>query len=131
MTDLTDKARTLIDEPNFAYVATVMEDGSPQVSPVWIDREDGRVVFNTAVGRVKERNLRRDPRIAISIADRGDQYSKVDIRGRVTDFVEGDEADRHIDKMAKKYIGQETYPWKSPGEQRVIVKVQPERISEM
>ena len=131
MAELSEKARQLIEEPNFGYVATIMEDGSPQVSPVWVDLEDGLVVFNTAVGRVKEKNMRRDPRVAISIANRDKQYEKVDIRGRVVDFVEGEEADRHIDKMAKKYIGEDKYPWKAPGEQRVIVKIQPERVSEM
>jgi PPOX class probable F420-dependent enzyme len=129
--ELSEKARRLIGEPNFGYVATVMEDGSPQVSPVWVDLEDGQVVFNTALGRLKERNMRRDGRVALSIANRENQYEKVDIRGRVVDFVEGEEADRHIDKMAKKYIGEDKYPWKAPGEQRVIVKVDPERISEM
>ena len=131
MAELSEKARQLIEEPNFGYVATIMEDGSPQVSPVWVDLEDGLVVFNTAVGRVKEKNMRRDPRVAISIANRDKQYEKVDIRGRVVDFVAGEEADRHIDKMAQKYIGEEKYPWKAPGEQRLIVKIEPERISEM
>jgi PPOX class probable F420-dependent enzyme len=129
--ELSQKARQLIEEPNFGYLATVMEDGSPQVSPVWVDLQNGYVVFNTALGRVKERNMRRDPRVAISVANRDKQYEKVDIRGRVVDFVEGEEADRHIDKMAKKYIGQDKYPWKAPGEQRVIVKIEPERVSEM
>ncbi len=131
MAELSEKARRLIEEPNFGFVATVMEDGSPQVSPVWVDLENGHVVFNTAIGRVKEKNMRRDPRVSISIANRENQYEKVDIRGRVVDFVEGEEADRHIDKMAQKYIGEEKYPWKAPGEQRVIVKIAPERVSEM
>ena len=131
MAELSEKARQLIQEPNFGYVATVMQDGSPQVSPVWVDVDNGHVVFNTAVGRLKEKNMRRDPRVSISVANRENQYEKVDIRGRVVDFVEGDEADRHIDKMAQKYIGEEKYPWKAPGEQRVIVKVEPEHISEM
>ena len=131
MADLSEKARQLIQEPNFGFVATLMEDGSPQVSPVWVDLDDGHVVFNTALDRVKEQNMRRDPRVAISVANRENQYEKVDIRGRVVDFVEGEEADRHIDKLAQKYIGEEKYPWKAPGEQRVIVKIEPERISEM
>ncbi len=130
MAELTEKAKTLIDEPNFAYLATVDEDGSPQVSPVWIDREDGRVLVNTATGRAKDRNMRREPRVALSIADRENQYDKVDIRGRVVDVVEGDEAESHIDKMAQKYVGQETYPWRSPTERRVIFKIEPERINE-
>jgi PPOX class probable F420-dependent enzyme len=129
--ELSEKARQLIREPNFGFVATIMEDGSPQVSPVWVDLDDGHVVFNTALRRVKEQNMRRDPRVAISIANRENQYEKVDIRGRVVDFVEGEEADRHIDKMAQKYIGEEKYPWKAPGEERVIVKIEPERVSEM
>ena len=130
MAELTDKAKTLIDQPNFGYLATVDPDGSPQVSPVWIDREDGRVLVNTATGRAKERNMRRDPRVALSIADRENQYDKVDIRGRVVDVVEGDEADAHIDKMAQKYLGQETYPWRSSTERRVLVKIEPERFNE-
>ncbi len=130
MAELTEKARTLIDQPNFAYLATVNDDGSPQVSPVWIDREDGRVLINTATGRAKDRNMRREPRVALSIADRENQYDKVDIRGRVVDVVEGDEAEAHIDKMAQKYMGQETYPWRSPTEERVLFIIEPERISE-
>jgi PPOX class probable F420-dependent enzyme len=128
--ELSDKARQLLTEPNFGYLATIMEDGSPQVSPVWVDLENGYVVFNTAKGRVKEQNMRRDSRVAISIANRENQYEKVDIRGRVVDFVEGEEADREIDKLAKKYIGEDTYPWRAPGEQRVTVRIEPERVSE-
>ena len=131
MAELTEKARSLIDEPNFAFLATVDEDGSPQVSPVWIDREDGRVLVNTAAGRVKDRNMRRDPRVALSIANRENAYDKVDIRGRVVDVVEGDEAESHIDKMALKYMGQETYPLRQPGERRVVFKIEPQRVSEM
>ena len=130
MAELTEKARRLIEETNFGYLATVMPDGSPQVSPVWVDLEDGCVRFNTATGRVKDQNVRRDPRVAISVADRNNQYDKVDIRGRVVDIVEGDEAEQHIDSLAKKYIGEERYPWRGPGERRVLVRVQPERVSE-
>ena len=108
-----------------------MPDGSPQVSPVWVDLEGDLVVINTATGRVKEQNMRREPRVAISIADKDNQYEKVDIRGRVAEFVEGDEAYAHIDKMAQKYMGQEKYPWLQPGEERVIVKIEPEAVSEM
>ena len=131
MADLTEKARELIDEPNFGYLATVNEDGSPQVSPVWVDRDDGRIVVNTAAGRAKERNMRREPRVAISVANRENQYEKVDIIGRVVDVVEGDPAFEHIDQMAKKYMGQDKYPWLQPGEQRVVFKIEPERVHEM
>ena len=125
MAELTENARKKLTDPNFAFLATVMEDGSPQVSPVWVDVDDGRILVNTATGRVKERNMRRDPRVALSIAAKDDQYDKVDIRGRVVDAIEGDEAVQHIDKMAMKYIGQEKYPWLSPGEQRVVFVIEP------
>ena len=131
MAELSDKARTLIEEPNLGFLATVMEDGSPQVSPVWVDLENGYVRVNTATGRVKDRNMRREPRVAISVADRNDQYSKVDIRGRVVDIVEGDEAERHIDSLAKKYMDEDVYPWRRADERRVLVRIEPERVSEM
>jgi len=131
MAELSENARKKIEEPNFGYLATVMEDGSPQVSPVWVDLENGYVVVNTAMGRVKERNVRRDPRVAISVADRENQYDKIDVRGRVVDMIEGDEAEQHIDKMAKKYLGQDTYPWKAADERRVLLKIEPESVSEM
>ncbi len=130
MAKLSDKARAKLEAPNFGYLATVMPDGSPQVSPVWVDLEDDLVVINTATGRVKEQNMRRDPRGAISIADKDNQYEKVDIRGRVTEWVEGDEALAHIDKVAQKYTGEETYPWLHPDEQRVMVKLEPASVSE-
>ena len=129
MAELMDKARSKLDGPNLAFLAEVMEDGSPHVSPVWIEAENGYVTFNTAVGRLKERNIRRDPRVAISIADRDDPYTKVDIRGRVVGLIEGDEADEQIDRLARKYTDHETYPWRRPGEQRVKVLVEPVAVA--
>ncbi|MDQ3857075.1 MAG: PPOX class F420-dependent oxidoreductase [Actinomycetota bacterium] len=131
MTELSEKVRSLFSEPNYLYVGTINSDGSPQVTPVWTDVEDSRIRFNTAVGRVKERNLRRDPRVGMSIAHRENPWDKVDIRGRVVEFVEGDEADRHIDELSAKYTGQTPYPWRTPDERRVIVLVEPERVYEM
>jgi PPOX class probable F420-dependent enzyme len=130
MTDLSAQARALLDEPNLAFLATVNEDGSPQLSPVWIDREDGTILVNSAVGRTKDRNMRREPRVSISVVDREDDYRKVDIRGRVVDVVEGDEAERHIDKLAKKYVGEETYPWRKETERRSLFRIRPERVHE-
>jgi PPOX class probable F420-dependent enzyme len=130
MAQLTEKARQRLSDPNLGFLATIMKDGSPQVSPIWVDVDGNHVVFNTAKGRVKEQNLRRDPRVAISIADKDDPYTKVDIRGRVVDWVEGDEADAHIDKLAQKYLGKEKYPGHKEDEERVIVKIEPETISE-
>jgi PPOX class probable F420-dependent enzyme len=126
--ELSERAKRLISEPNLAHLATLLPDGSPQVTPVWVDFEDGRVVVNTASGRVKERNMRRDPRVAISIVSVSDPYQRVSIRGRVVDIRNGDEADRHIDKLAHKYMGVDTYPNHSPEEQRLIVEIEPESI---
>ena len=125
MAGLTDTARRLLSEPNIVHLATVMPDGSPQVSPIWAHVEDGVIEFNTAAGRVKEQNMRRDPRVAFSVANRDDPYERASVRGRVVEMVEGDEARAHIDKMAKKYLGSDTYPWYK-GETRIIVRVEPE-----
>lgn len=131
MTRLTEKARRLIQEPNYLYLATLNLDGSPQVTPVWVDAEDDLVLVNTAIGRVKERNCRRDPRVAASISARDNPWDKVDIRGRVVDFVEGARAESHIDFLAKKYLGEDRYPSRSPGEERIILAIEAERIHEM
>ncbi len=129
MAKLSEKVRSMIEAPNLAFLAEVMEDGSPHVSPVWITLEDGNISFNTAVGRLKERNMRRDSRVAISLADKDNFYDKVDIRGRVVELIEGDEAERQIDELAKKYIGEDTYPWRRPGEVRVKVVVEPVAVA--
>jgi PPOX class probable F420-dependent enzyme len=131
MAELSEKARKLFTGPNYLFVGTINSDGSPQVTPVWTDLQDGRIRFNTAIGRVKERNLRRDPRIAMSITARDDPWNKVDVRGRVVDFIEGDEADRHIDDLSEKYTGQRPYPWRQPDEKRVIVVIEPARVHQM
>jgi PPOX class probable F420-dependent enzyme len=125
MAQLDDNARSKIEGPNLAFLADVMEDGSPHVSPVWIAFENGYLTFNTAVGRVKEKNMRRDPRVAISVADKDNFFDKVDIRGRVVEMIEGEEADRQIDQLAKKYLGEDEYPWRDPAETRVKVLVEP------
>jgi PPOX class probable F420-dependent enzyme len=131
MAALSDKARKLFTDPNYLYVGTTNPDGSPQVTVVWTDLQDSRIRFNTAVGRVKERNLRRDPRIGMTITARDNPWDKVDVRGRVVDFVEGEEADQHIDDLSEKYTGQRPYPWRQPDERRVIVVIEPARVYEM
>lgn len=119
--------RDLIERPNFAHLATLMPDGSPQVTPVWVDLDGDTILINTAVGRVKTRNLDRDPRVALSIADQQNPYRYIQVRGRVVERThEG--ADAHIDKLAKKYLGQDRYPFRRPGEQRVIFRIQPEHV---
>lgn len=123
---LSDDEITLFKGKNFAHLATIMPDGSPQVTPVWVDYEDGYIIVNTAEGRVKERNMRRDPRVALSILDADDPYESVFFtRGRVVDITpEG--GDDSIDALAKRYRGTETYEWRQAGETRLIVKIAPE-----
>ena len=125
---LSEEVRKLFLEPNFAHLATLMPDGSPQVTPVWVDLEDGRILINTAEGRAKPRNVRRDPRVAISVAKQDNPYTAASVRGRVVEM-RHEGADQLIDKLAKKYIGQDRYPWRRPGEQRVIMVIEPEHIS--
>ncbi len=130
MADIPAEAQHLLGGKNFAHVATVMEDGSPQVSPVWVDSEDGLVIFNTAEGRLKPKNLRRDPRVAISITNPENPYESLLIRGRAVELThEG--ADAHIDALANRYMGVDEYPMRQPGEERVIVKIEPERVQHM
>jgi PPOX class probable F420-dependent enzyme len=125
---LTESVIELIDGSNFGHIATLMRDGSPQVTPVWVDREGDLILVNTAVGRVKQMNLKRDPRVAISVIDQRDPYRRVVIRGLVvTQTHEG--ADEHIDRLAKKYLGVERYPYRTPQEKRIILKIRPRFVS--
>jgi PPOX class probable F420-dependent enzyme len=130
MAELSDKARSLFEEPNLLFVGTINSDGSPQVTPVWTHVENGYITFNTAKGRAKERNLRRDPRVGLSITARDDPMEKVDVIGRVVDMIEGQEAEDQIDDFAEKYIGQRPYPWRR-GETRIKVLVEPVRVYQM
>jgi PPOX class probable F420-dependent enzyme len=125
MAALDDRAKAIIDKPNLAFVATVMPDGSPQVTPVWIECEDDTITFNTATGRVKERNMRRNPQIAIAVVDRDDDYARVLIRGRVVEMIEGEAANRQIDRLSGKYTGNDEYQGHRPDESRVKVVVEP------
>lgn len=121
---LTEQDIELLNEVQIANVATVMPDGTPQVTPVWVDTDGEAVLFNTAKGRIKFRNLEQNPRVAISVVDKADQYRTVVIRGTATFIEEG--ADAHIDKLAKKYLGADSYPFRKASETRVIVRVVPE-----
>ncbi|MFI5561661.1 PPOX class F420-dependent oxidoreductase [Amycolatopsis japonica] len=128
MAELSEQIREWVVAPNFWHLATVNQDGSPQVSPMWIDVEGDFIVFNTAIGRVKEENLRRDPRVSLSCLDTVDPYDRVVIHGRAVEFVEGDEADRCMDRLAKKYVGTDRFEWRIPGERRVKVLVEPTHV---
>jgi len=126
-TTITPEIEKLFKGKNFASLATLMDDGSPHVAPVWVDLDGNTILINTAVGRVKEINIRQDNRIALSIYDQENPYNMVSVRGKVTDLTE-EGADEHIDKLAKKYFGVEKYPLRSPDEQRIILKIKPEKI---
>ena len=122
--DLLDKKQT------FAHIATLNPDGTPQVTPVWIDYVNGKVLVNSAKGRVKVRNLKEGSPVAISITDPDNPYRYVQIQGHITRVTEQG-ADKHIDKMAKKYLGKDKYPFAKPGEQRILFKIIPEHIHTM
>jgi PPOX class probable F420-dependent enzyme len=124
---LTDEQRAFLRENAFpATVTTLRADGSPHSTVVWIDEADGEVWFNTAVRRAKERHLRNDPRVSAVVVDPSNQYRWLAVNGTASLQAEG--ADEHLDKLAKKYLGQERYPWPSPDQQRVIVRIRVDRI---
>ncbi|MGW0765534.1 PPOX class F420-dependent oxidoreductase [Streptomyces sp. NPDC002676] len=125
---LDEHARERLLAPNFWHLATVGPDGMPQVSPMWADLEGEYVMVNTSIGRVKERNLRRNPWVSLSHHDTANPYDRVEIRGRAVRFVEGEEAGRAMDRLTRKYIGEERYPWLLPGERRVMVLIEPVRV---
>jgi PPOX class probable F420-dependent enzyme len=124
MPAIPEKYLDLLQKKAFAQLATLMPDGSPHVAPVWCDYDGKNILINTAKGRVKDRNMRRDPRVGLDILDPDNPYRHLSIRGRVVDMTEKG-ADEHIDKMAKKYIGQDRYPNRAPGEVRVICRIEP------
>ncbi len=125
------RIRGLFESKNFAFLSSLMKDGSPHVTPTWVDIENGDILVNTAVGRVKHRNISRDPRVALSIINQNNQYEMVTVRGKVTEQITGETAEKHIDKLSKKYIDLDKYPRRSKGEQRVILKIKPEKIFHM
>ena len=127
MAIIPEQYKDLFQKKAFAHLATIGADGSPQVTPVWCDFDGTHVRFNTAKGRVKDKNLRRNPKVALSIQDPDDPYRYMQIRGRVAEITEQG-ADAHIDALAKKYINQDKYPWRRPDEVRVTYKILPEKV---
>ena len=118
------------DQKALVHLATVMSSGAPQVTPMWFDYDGTFFRVNSARGRVKDRNMRRNPAVALSIVDPANSYRYVGVRGRVVEITEQG-ADAHIDRLAKKYLDQDRYPYRQPGEVRVIYKIVPERVSGM
>lgn len=120
----------LLQKPAFAHLSTLMKDGSPQSTPVWVELEGDYVSFNSALGRVKDKNVRRDPRVALSIADPANPYRYLEVRGRVVEITQKG-ADEQIDRLAQKYLGKPKYPFRQSGEVRVSYKIAPEKFSAM
>ncbi len=124
--EIPEPIKQFLSAKAYGHVVTRNADGSPQVSMVWMDVDGNEVLFNTAEGRVKPRNLRRDPRIIISVQNPDDSQVYALFHGTATVTEEG--ADQHIDKLAKRFLGMDEYPWRAPGEQRLIVRIQVDRI---
>src|SRR3954451_12425897 len=126
MATLDEKARTFLEQPFVGEVTTLRADGSPHSTVVWVDVDSDVVMFNTAVGRAKEKHLRKDPRLALIVVDPENAYRWVALSGTAELTTDG--ADDQIDKLAKKYLGQDEYPWRNPEEQRITVRIRPERV---
>jgi PPOX class probable F420-dependent enzyme len=120
----------LFEGKNFASLATLMKGGSPHVTPTWvdIDKSNNTILINTAKGRIKHKNISRDPRVGVSVMDFSNPYHMVSVRGKVIEQINGKEADDHIDKMAKKYMGMDRYPGRAPGEERLLLRIKPEHV---
>jgi PPOX class probable F420-dependent enzyme len=127
---IPEKYADLFQKKAFANLATVMPDGTPQVTPVWVDFDGTHVIVNSARGRRKDKNMSQNSSVALSIMDPDNPYRYLEVRGRVAEITE-EGADQHIDTMAKKYMGVDKYPYRQPGEVRVMYKIEPTRTSQM
>jgi len=127
---IPDEMKDLLDKPIVASLSTVMPDGSPQVTPVWFDYDGNNIRINSAKGRAKDKNMRRDPRVAIAVAEPTNPYRYLEVRGRV-ETIDETAADEHIDSLAKRYMGVDAYPYRTPEEIRVIYVIVPERTTHM
>lgn len=126
MATLTEDAKDLLRQPYLGWVTTLRADGSPHSTVVWVDVDGDDVVFNTAVGRAKERHLRRNPLASVGVLDPSNGYRLVSVSGSARMETEG--ADAQIDALAKKYLGADTYPFRRAGEQRIIVRITPDKV---
>ena len=124
---MQDKVIKLFSEKNLVYIATLMKDGAPQVSPVWANHEDGYILVNTAEGRIKYKNVLRDPRVAVSVVSKDNPLDMTTIRGTVKELITDYEY-KHADKLTQQYLGREHYPFKRDDEKRVILKIKPDKV---
>lgn len=127
---IPERYQDLFSKKAFAHLATLMVDGGPQVTPVWCDYDGSHIRVNSAKGRLKDKNMRHNKKVALSIVDPENPYRHLSVRGEVEEITEHG-ADAHIDALAKKYLGKDKYPFRQPGEVRVIYKIRPERFSTM
>ena len=127
MSALESGVLKLFEGKNFASFVTLLSDGSPHVAPTWIDHEGDTILINTAMGRLKEKNVRKDPRVALSIYDNENPYHMVAIRGKVTELTTKG-AEDHVDKLAKRYLGMDKYPRRTSDEKRILIKIKAEKI---
>ncbi len=125
---IPDQYKDLFQKKAFCNLATLMPDGRPQVSPVWCDLDGSTIRINSAKGRVKDKNMRRNKKVALSIFDPDNPYRHLAVQGEVVEITEQG-ADAHIDALAKKYLGKDKYPFRQPGEVRVIYKIRPDHVS--
>lgn len=123
---LSEKARRLLNGKNFVSVATTRKDGSPQVTPAWVEYDGTHIILNSEEKRAKVKNLERDPRVSLAVVNQENPYEYAQIEGRVVEITAKGGAEG-IDKLAQKYIGQETYPWNKPGDVRVVIKIEPSK----
>ena len=121
------KARALLEAPNFCHICTVAKDGRPQVNPIWVHTDNGHVVVNSAEGRAWPENVRRDPRVTLCVPNQENPYEYVTIWGRVVEQTH-DGADENINFLSEKYLGEKEYPFRKPGEQRVLFRIEPEKV---
>ena len=128
--EIIDKYSDLFKKKAFANLGTLMKDGSPQVTPVWCDYDGKHIRVNSARGRVKDLNIRRDPRVALAVVDPENPYRYIEVRGKVVEITEKG-ADDHINSLSNKYLGNPVYPFRQPGEVRVLYKIEPEKFSAM
>ena len=124
---MDEKAKKLFQDKNLVFIATVMKDGSPQLSPVWANYDDDHILVNTAEGRIKHKNVLRDPRVAVSVVSKDNPLDMTTIRGKVEEIIPDYEY-KHADKLTQQYMGREHYPFKREDEKRIILKIKPERV---
>ena len=130
MSIVPEKYLDILEGPNLAHLATVMPDGSPQVTPVWFEFDGQLITFNSAKGRQKDKNLRHSPKVSMSIVDPKNPYRYLEVRGEIVEITEAD-GDAVIDQLAKRYMGVDSYPYRTPTEVRVTYRVKPTRSSGM